>query len=514
MSYLKENCFSFFADPFLPYRAIRVLNKQCSFLFFLSLISSNLKQSETTTFIKLKKSGIMKKLLTIITVVLFAMQINAQDIIVSFSGEILEDETPVTLDSVNIENLTQTASITIPGNSGFNLTTGEMVTVPMISENLTFQVYPNPFSTSANIDFYVKDKEKVNIAVFNITGQFIAVWNGQLTKGSHCWRFFPENNGIYFITVHMDETTVTSKAISLSAGNAKSEIVYLHLVQTQMYNNMPKSGSTKDFPFTIGDTLKYTGYYNDYVTVMVDNPSVSTSYTFELVDCMDYDGNKYQAIKIGNQWWMAENLKTTHFANGTEITLVESNSAWDALGYDDKAYCYYNNNENGEVSTYGSLYTWAAAMNGTTSSDNNPSGVQGVCPSGWHFPSDDEWKQLEIHLGMSQADADDFGWRGTNEGSKLAGNASLWDDGDLENDAAFGTSGFKALPGGNRYDTGDFGDWATLPTFVVLGVTIARVCGAATCSIVTPKWAGALAARVAASQCAVSGTRLFIYLTI
>ena len=175
------------------------------------------------------------------------------------------------------------------------------------------------------------------------------------------------------------------------------------------------------------------------------------------VTVTDYDGNTYNTIKIGSQLWMAKNLKTTHYANGTEITLVESTSSWDALGYDDKAYCYYNNNENSEASTYGVLYTWAAAMNGAASSYNNPSGVQGVCPSGWHLPSDNEWKELEMYLGMSQADADDAGYRGTNEGSKLAGSSNLWSDGWLENDAAFGIYGFMALPGGGRRYIGTFG---------------------------------------------------------
>lgn len=170
----------------------------------------------------------------------------------------------------------------------------------------------------------------------------------------------------------------------------------------------------------------------------------------------DYDGNTYNTIKIGNQWWMAENLKTTHYADGAVIPLVEDRDAWNNLSNADKAYCYYgNSSSNGD--TYGALYTWAAAMNGAASSNNNPSGVQGVCPSGWHLPSDAEWKQLEMYLGMSQSEADGTGYRGTNEGSKLAGNSGLWDNGDLENDAAFGTSGFTALPGGDRGNVGTFG---------------------------------------------------------
>ena len=171
----------------------------------------------------------------------------------------------------------------------------------------------------------------------------------------------------------------------------------------------------------------------------------------------DYDGNTYNTIEIGNQWWMASNLETTHYADGTEIPLVESISSWDALGSGHIAYCYYNNDSNGEAFTYGALYTWAAALNGVGSSDNNPSGIQGVCPDGWHIPSDSEWKELETYLGMAQADADTTGPRGLYIGSKLAINASLWADGTLKANDSFGTSGFMALPGGGRRYDGTFG---------------------------------------------------------
>ncbi len=171
----------------------------------------------------------------------------------------------------------------------------------------------------------------------------------------------------------------------------------------------------------------------------------------------DYEGNIYSTIQLGDQWWMINNLKATHFADGTEIPLVENISVWEALGYEEKAYCYYNNNENGEAKAYGALYTWPAAMNGAFSSDNSPSQVQGVCPDGWHLPSDAEWKELEVFLGMTQTDADLDGLRGTNEGSQLATSRNLWLDGYLISDTAFGTSGFIAQPGGGRRYDGTFG---------------------------------------------------------
>ncbi|MFO7891378.1 MAG: FISUMP domain-containing protein [bacterium] len=159
----------------------------------------------------------------------------------------------------------------------------------------------------------------------------------------------------------------------------------------------------------------------------------------------DQDGNVYQTVKIGNQWWMAENLKVTHYRNGDPIPNITSDSEW--TGLSTGAYCVYDNNES-YADTYGYLYNWYAVNDS-----------RNIAPEGWHVPTDEEWKQLEMYLGMSQSEADDTGYRGTNEGSKLAGNASLWPYGSLENNAVFGTSGFSAFPGGYRDDDdGTFSD--------------------------------------------------------
>ncbi len=169
----------------------------------------------------------------------------------------------------------------------------------------------------------------------------------------------------------------------------------------------------------------------------------------------DIDGNKYEIVIIGNQTWMAENLKVTRYADGTSIPLVTSNSAWAALGNNDtdKAYCYYNNNTDGEADTYGAIYTWAAAMNGMATSVSNPSGVQGVCPTGWHMPSDTEWTELTDYLtnngygfegsgsDIGKSMAETFGWN-TNSTPGNVGN----------DQATNNSSGFSALPGGYRGD--------------------------------------------------------------
>ncbi len=146
------------------------------------------------------------------------------------------------------------------------------------------------------------------------------------------------------------------------------------------------------------------------------------------------DNHEYKWVKIGNQVWMAENLAATEYNDGTAIPLVTDNSIWAALGDNntDDAYCYYNNNANGEKDIYGALYTYAATLN--------------ACPAGWHLPSDVEWTDLTNYIASD-------GYTET-EGTALKA-TSGWDN----NGNGTDNYGFSALPGGCRYDrNGTFGD--------------------------------------------------------
>ncbi len=176
----------------------------------------------------------------------------------------------------------------------------------------------------------------------------------------------------------------------------------------------------------------------------------------------DYDGNVYIIKQFGDLIWMTENLIVTHYADGGPIPKVEDVNTWRWLYtkdyHDQKAFCYYNNNANGEADIYGALYTWSAAMNGEESSNRIPSNIQGVCPNGWHLPSDNEWIKLFMFLGMSYNDASSWGFNGSDQGSQLADNKNLWQEGELSSNHAFGSTGFKGLPGGLRTEYGPFGD--------------------------------------------------------
>jgi uncharacterized protein (TIGR02145 family) len=153
----------------------------------------------------------------------------------------------------------------------------------------------------------------------------------------------------------------------------------------------------------------------------------------------DIEGNVYKTIQIGTQTWMAENLRTTLYADGSSIPLVTDNDNWLTLQYAGKAFCWFNN-DSSNTGTYGALYTWEAAMNGAVSSSSSPSGIQGVCPTGWHLPSDQEWTTLANYLGGPEAacgklkETGTLHWRSPNSG-------------------ATNESGFTALPSGHlSYD--------------------------------------------------------------
>jgi uncharacterized protein (TIGR02145 family) len=152
----------------------------------------------------------------------------------------------------------------------------------------------------------------------------------------------------------------------------------------------------------------------------------------------DIEGNVYPTIKIGDQWWMAENLGVKKYRDGTSIVDGQDSLNWvQGPG----AYCLFENN----TASPGLLYNWAAVTN-----------TSNLAPAGWHIPSDEEWKTLERTLGMSSADADNVGWRGVDEGGKLKiaspNGWTLYDDVWSTNE-----SGFTALAGSCRLFNATFG---------------------------------------------------------
>jgi uncharacterized protein (TIGR02145 family) len=157
----------------------------------------------------------------------------------------------------------------------------------------------------------------------------------------------------------------------------------------------------------------------------VSDDSLITDRIFNLVD---KDWNSYNVVKIGNQLWMAENLKTTKFNDGTRIPVISDYKLWSSLV--SPGYCLYNNDAGKYKTKYGVLY------NGYTVSTGK------LCPVGWHVPSSDEWLTLINFCGQNTA------------GGKLK-EKDYWMS---PNTGATNATGFTALPGGSRGNLGSFID--------------------------------------------------------
>lgn len=155
-------------------------------------------------------------------------------------------------------------------------------------------------------------------------------------------------------------------------------------------------------------------------------------------ELLDVDGNKYKTIKIGTQTWMAENLRTTKYRNGSSIENIEDDEEWieDQKG----AWCYYENEKSNNI-PYGKLYNWYAVTNNKK-----------ICPKGWHIPSDEEWTVLINYLDPNAEGGDE----NNNAGGKMkSAGTQYWKS---PNKGASNSSGFSGLPGGIRYEDGSFDD--------------------------------------------------------
>ena len=149
---------------------------------------------------------------------------------------------------------------------------------------------------------------------------------------------------------------------------------------------------------------------------------------------VNYNGYDYATVQIGEQCWFAENLRTELYSNGDTIPGNLSNEEWASTTEGAQA-----------ISIYGdALEMFGRAYNGYAVGDE-----RGLCLSGWHVALDSEWKELEMELGMSEADANSGGWRGTDQGIQMK-TTTGWSEGENGTNS----SGFSAKPAGNRTSQG------------------------------------------------------------
>ncbi|HQK70472.1 MAG TPA: FISUMP domain-containing protein [Bacteroidales bacterium] len=192
---------------------------------------------------------------------------------------------------------------------------------------------------------------------------------------------------------------------------------------------------TEEFTSTITGLTPGTQYFVRAYSINSAGISYGSELSFN-TKISDIQNNLYSTVTIGSQVWMAENLRTTRYNDNSLIPNVKESSNW--INLSTPAYCWFGNDAN--KADWGALYNWFTVQTGR------------LCPTGWHVPTDDDFKTLELYLNLSPEQVGSWYWRGTDQGSRLK-STSGWDEGENGTNS----SGFSALPYGYRFaGNGDF----------------------------------------------------------
>jgi uncharacterized protein (TIGR02145 family) len=287
----------------------------------------------------------------------------------------------------------------------------------------------------------------VVVSVCDLKGTTISTARKTLAPGEH-FLSMPQNpTGIYVCKVRINGREVVLKGSTI-AGAAGGRCTATGLGHRKTVSaKRAKSASVQSDVLTAEKSgyLKYratVNYSNAAELAVTMIPSAGT--------LTDADGNVYQTVKIGNQQWMAENLRTTSYADGTPIPFDTSSVAW-AKATSPK-YCYYGNTTNQDtITAFGALYNRYVIMS---------SNSRKIAPPGWHLPTDEEWDVLQNYLIANGYNAD--GTRSDNKVAKSMASRADWVSGSMDGMIGADLSknnrcGFSGLPGGYRFTYGNFG---------------------------------------------------------
>lgn len=307
-------------------------------------------------------------------------------------------------------------------------------------------LFPNPCTGNSTLFFYTSFKENVTISIYNIQGKLLSLKKEELNAGFHQFHISFPSKGVYLIRVLKNNGFLSLKAVSTDFNGLRCNIDYIG------NNNFMhlKNADEKIMNYSEGDLLLYSAFSGVRSTKFSDSPNATKIYSVEFFNCIDISGNNYPVVKIGNQWWMAKNLAYLPFVS-PPIEGSETYPHYYVNGYEGSDVYFAKSFQNYAI--YGVLYNWPAVMGGEISSIANPSGVRGICPSGWHVPSDAEWEQLAQYINNQKGPYI----------QDVYGENSHWHDvgGHLKSQMGWHNNnyntddfGFTGLPGGMRSEGG------------------------------------------------------------
>jgi uncharacterized protein (TIGR02145 family) len=368
----------------------------------------------------------------------------------------------IPLNSILIRNLTQGSETTLYAPD----TVLVLDYITGMNENIAFndnsfslsQNFPNPMEDQTQVRLYLHKKENILITISDVIGRELVKKEFHLEHGIHSFSFYPGNESLYVLTARADQQSRTIKMFNSQSAAAGEGVCTLVYNGTKNVSTGYKSEiMLNNFVFDLGDQLQYSASSALGNRTIIDTPSGNQTYTFQygisVMPCpgmptiTDIDGNIYNTVLINEQCWMKENLKTTTYNNGTSIPNVTDDNAWSNLTFG--AYAWFDNDISWKDS-YGALYNWFTTV------DPN-----GLCPTGWHVPTYNEWTALPDYIGGPNSPHGNELKSCRQVNSPPGGNCNTsehprWEEDTLYSNYGTDDYGFSGLPGGRRQRQGNF----------------------------------------------------------
>lgn len=384
----------------------------------------------------------MIKSLSIFLFLTISIEIYSQQSNIKLTFTAIDSAGYFQLDSIKVTNLTQESDTILYYPDTVLLLQNHSGTDDFYSKNdalKVYQNYPNPVIDETVITVYIPVKDKVTTMIFDIMGNQVINTEQRLNQGYHLFRFIPGTGNIFFFTVRCNNQVSGIKILNLSKVKSESSLNYIG--SDDIITPLKMTKYVPGFDYNSGDQFLYSGYGNEFETSVMDIPLTDETYTFRFINqnpCLEtpivnFEGEVYNTVQILNQCWLKENLNVGIMINGandmTDNGIIEK-------------YCIKNTEDS--CAKYGGLYQWNEMMQYF-----NNKGNQGICPPGWHIPSEEEWLVLEgaadSHYDIGDPEWNILGMRGFDSGFNLK-SARYWRFEGNGNDLYC----FTALPGGAR----------------------------------------------------------------
>ncbi len=350
-----------------------------------------------------------------------------------------------TVESVVARNISKGTRVTVPAGYQLRLVDYWTGVQHLLNEQENVQLFPNPMFDKATLSVFASKVHRGSVKIFTIDGKLLKVEMVNFKEGINSLDIVLPA-GMYLIKIIGNEIKSEVKAISVSLFHCEPSVSLTS--QTEVATTQKASNNVVELQYTPGDQMLYKGISGNFSTIVTDKPTESKAINFDFVECRDGDGNNYTVVKIGNQVWMAENLRTTKYNDGVSIPLVSSNTTWGTQT--NGAYCWYNNDAATYKNLFGALYNWYAVNTGK------------LAPTGWRVASDADFITLNTYLMTEKGltyDPNSI----NNSNSKSLAIDTLWRYSANSEAPGFdikrnNSSGFSAIGAGYRYNVnGSYG---------------------------------------------------------